>query len=160
MRAGTAELQLHEETSSILFQQWNQSREDKWGRKCHGRVSHWSSREANLSSFLSAGIRIIQWGSPAADCLLLCLVSLNLLPSDLLTPLMKSMVCLKLSRVLDCLTVNLFKRVHIKSILICNYVSTNIITHDWSQSWESTAFMSWNYWWCIEPRCPLDYDQT
>ncbi len=51
---------VHEETSSILLQQWNQSREDKWRRDCHGRVSHWSNRETNLSSFLSAGIRIIQ----------------------------------------------------------------------------------------------------
>lgn len=76
MSAATAELQRSSSRHpSILLQQWNQSREDKWASECHGRVSHWSSRETNLSSVLSAGIRIIQYGSPAAGCLLLCLLS-------------------------------------------------------------------------------------
>lgn len=52
--------EIHVATPSILFQQWNQSGRDKWKRKCHWRLSHWSGTETNLSSSLSAGIRITQ----------------------------------------------------------------------------------------------------
>lgn len=70
---------IHEETASTRFQQWNQSREDKWGRESHGRLSHWSNRETNLSSSASAAI---QWYSTDHLWLTVFLshICINLLP--------------------------------------------------------------------------------
>lgn len=52
---------------SILHQQWNPTWGNKQAWKCHGRARYWSSWRANLSFFLSAGQRILWYGSTAAD---------------------------------------------------------------------------------------------